>query len=31
VNSKGKKFANFYHFDSCGGKLVLVGIAENPQ
>jgi hypothetical protein len=31
VNSKGKKFANFYHFVPCGDRLVLVTIAENPQ
>lgn len=31
VNSKGKKFANYYHFNSCGDRLVLVSIAENPQ
>ena len=31
VNSKGKKFANFYHFAPCGDHLVLVSIAENPQ
>jgi hypothetical protein len=30
-NSKGKKFANFYHFAPCGDHLVLVSIAENPQ
>jgi hypothetical protein len=31
VNSKGKKFANFYHFAPCGDRQVLVSIAENPQ
>ena len=31
VNSKGKKFANYYHFAPCGRRLVLVSIAENPQ
>jgi hypothetical protein len=31
TNSKGKKFANFYHFTPCGDHLVLVSIAENPQ
>ncbi len=31
ANSKGKKFANFYHFAPCGDHLVLVSIAENPQ
>ncbi len=31
VNSKGKKFANYYHFNSCGSRLVLVSISENPQ
>ncbi|MGH9441530.1 MAG: hypothetical protein ACRD16_04595 [Thermoanaerobaculia bacterium] len=31
VNGKGKKFANYYHFNSCGNRLVLVSIAENPQ
>jgi len=31
VNSKGKKFANYYHFTPCGERLVLVSIAENPQ
>ena len=31
VNSKGKKFANYYHFAPCGQRLVLVSIAENPQ
>lgn len=31
VNSKGKKFANYYHFNSCGSRLVLVAISENPQ
>jgi hypothetical protein len=31
VNSKGKKFANYYHFTPCGDRLVLVSIAENPQ
>jgi hypothetical protein len=30
VNSKGRKFANFYHFAPCGDHLVLVDIAENP-
>jgi hypothetical protein len=30
-NSKGKKFANYYHFAPCGEHLVLVAIAENPQ
>ena len=31
VNSKGKKFANYYHFNTCGARLVLVSISENPQ
>src|SRR5215472_15545915 len=31
TNSKGKKFANFYHFAPCGDRLILVSIAENPQ
>jgi len=31
VNSKGKKFANYYHFVPCGTQLVMVRIAENPQ
>jgi hypothetical protein len=31
TNSKGKKFANFYHVAPCGDRLVLVSIAENPQ
>jgi len=31
VNSKGRKFANYYHFAPCGTQLVLVSIAENPQ
>jgi hypothetical protein len=31
VNSKGKKFANYYHFAPCGDHFVLVSIAENPQ
>jgi hypothetical protein len=31
VNSKGKKFANYYHFVPCGTQLVLVSIAENPH
>jgi len=31
TNSKGKKFANFYHFAPCGDRLLLVSIAENPQ
>ena len=31
VNSKGKKFANYYHFAPCGDRFVLVSIAENPQ
>jgi hypothetical protein len=31
ANSKGQKFANFYHFAPCGDHLVLVSIAENPQ
>ena len=31
VNSKGKKFANYYHFVPCGDHFVLVAIAENPQ
>jgi hypothetical protein len=31
TNSKGQKFANFYHFAPCGDHLVLVSIAENPQ
>lgn len=31
VNSKGKKFINYYFFTPCEGKLVLYMIAENPQ
>ncbi len=31
TNSKGKKFANYYHLNSCGSRLVLVAISENPQ
>lgn len=31
TNSKGKKFANYYHFVPCGGGFVLAKIAENPQ
>jgi hypothetical protein len=31
VNSKGKKFVNFYHFTPCGSQLVLASIAENPM
>ncbi len=31
TNSKGKKFANYYHFVPCGEHLVLASIAENPQ
>ena len=31
VNSKGKKFANYYHFVPCATQLVMVRIAENPQ
>ncbi len=31
ANSKGKNFANYYHFVPCGGSLVLARIAENPQ
>ncbi|MDQ2980672.1 MAG: HEAT repeat domain-containing protein [Acidobacteriota bacterium] len=31
MNSKGKKFINFYWFSPCLGKLVLTGISENPQ
>ena len=31
TNSKGKKFANFYHFVPCSDHLVVVSIAENPQ
>jgi hypothetical protein len=31
VNSKGKKFANYYHFNPCGNQMVLASIAENPQ
>jgi hypothetical protein len=31
VNSKGKKFANYYWFAPCGDRLVLIQIAENPQ
>jgi hypothetical protein len=31
VNSKGKKFANYYHFAPCGKHYVLASIAENPQ
>jgi len=30
-NSKGAAFFNFYTFATCGDKLVLVGIGENPQ
>jgi hypothetical protein len=31
TDSKGKKFANYYHFAPCGESLVLVRIAVNPQ
>jgi hypothetical protein len=31
ANPSGKKFANYYHFMPCGGRLMLVAIAENPQ
>jgi hypothetical protein len=31
TNAQGKKFANYYHFTPCGERLVLTGIAENPQ
>jgi hypothetical protein len=31
ANSKGKKFANYYHFNSCGDRLILVSIRVNPQ
>jgi hypothetical protein len=31
VNSKGKKFANYYHYSPCGDALVLASISENPQ
>jgi hypothetical protein len=31
MNSKGKKFASYYHFATCGDHLVLVGIGENPM
>jgi hypothetical protein len=30
-NSKGQKFANYYHFAPCGDHLVLASIAENAQ
>lgn len=29
VNSKGKKFINYYEFTPCGNKLLLISIAEN--
>jgi len=31
TNSKGRKFANYYHFAPCGERFVLAMIAENPQ
>jgi hypothetical protein len=31
ANAKGKKFVNYYYFSPCGNRLVLDGIAENPQ
>ena len=31
ANSKGKKFANYYHYVPCGSSLVLAKIAVNPQ
>jgi hypothetical protein len=30
-NSKGAKFINYYFFTTCGDKLVLTMIGENPQ
>lgn len=30
-NSKGEKFLNYYTFAPCAGRLVLVGVGENPQ
>lgn len=30
-NSKGKAFYNYYYFEPCGDRLVLTGIALNPQ
>jgi hypothetical protein len=30
-NSKGAAFVNYYQFEPCGDRLVLVGIGENPQ
>jgi hypothetical protein len=31
ANAKGEKFANYYYFVSCGDRLLLAQIAENPQ
>jgi hypothetical protein len=31
ANSKGRKFANYYHFAPCGDHFVLASIAENPR
>jgi len=31
VNSKKQKFINYYWFTTCGEKLVLTSISENPQ
>lgn len=31
ANSRGKKFANYYHFVPCRAHFVLTMIAENPQ
>jgi hypothetical protein len=31
ANAKGTKFVNYYYFSPCGDRLVLDGIAENPQ
>jgi hypothetical protein len=31
ANSKGKKFANYYHCAPCSDRFVPVSIAENPQ
>jgi hypothetical protein len=30
-NSKGNAFINYYQFESCGDRLILVGVGENPQ
>jgi hypothetical protein len=30
-NSKGDAFINYYQFESCGDRLILVGVGENPQ